>query len=466
MTRLLPGGDAPLLLLLFALPAAITAAGGAAVAELAFPASATLLALAWAPRGPARYMRLLLWLLILAPGLRHFVDWYAGFSQTNPIMLAPYLAVFAATPTVALYLLGGRRYAVEFLLLIAAIAFALGIALTTGAVTAGLLAGMRWLAPPWLAIYICACAGDLAEMRASVLRTFQIALPVVGLYGIAQFADIAPWDAYFMQQAPINSIGYPEPFLVRVFGTMNSPGSLAAMLATGILLLLPRARRLAWIGILLAFVALLLTTQRAALGAFAVAVLLLAFLGRDHILRRKLGRMAAVLTVACGLLLSVPGAERKLMGTAESIANLKQDTSAQERERQYDEFLPLLDAQKLGRGLGWEHNGVYINIGDEISLDSGLIDIFVGLGLPGGMVFLAALGTLAFQGLRICRWDPDGASAEFAAAVYGLVQLPFGSQHTAEHGLFLYLALGLVLARPLAAAAPTIAARTNARILL
>lgn len=434
--------------MLFALPVIASAAGAGSAAKMAFPAAAAALALWLAHRDPARYLQLLLWTLTLAPGLRHFNDWYIGFSQSNPIMLAPYLVVVATTPRVALYLLSARRYSIEFIVLVGLITVGLLVSMATGAMEAGLMAAMRWMSPPWVAIYVCARADRLPELRQAVHRTMRLLLPLVALYGLVQFADIAPWDAYFMKEAPIASIGFPVPFAVRVFGTMNSPGSLAAMLCTGMLLLLPTTRGWRWTGILLASATLLLTTQRAALGAFLLAVLILLVMGRDRAARQRIGKLAVMVSILCAVMLAIPGAATKVMSTADSLSALSQDDSAQERLKQYREVPLTLDGNKLGRGLGWSVNTIYISVGDQLPLDSGIIDILVSLGLPAGFLFLAMLIVLAAQGVRIVLRSPDGTTAaEFSAAMFGLAQLPFGSQHAAEHGIFLFLALGLLLGR-------------------
>ncbi len=182
-------------LLLFVFPVVGASLGGASVAKLAIPAAAAGLALWLAARDPARYVQLLLWTLILVTGLRRYVDWHAGYSPTNPMMLAPYLEVVAATPAMALYLISGRRYTAEFVAMLGVLAAAFGYALMTGAMMDGTLALMRWLAPPWIALYVCARAGLLADLRGAVHRTFRLALPAAATYGIVQFVNILPWDA-------------------------------------------------------------------------------------------------------------------------------------------------------------------------------------------------------------------------------------------------------------------------------
>lgn len=448
MKSLIKEADLPILLL-FAGSVLVSAIGGSSVVKLAFPALATIMALVFGLRNPPRYLRLLLWTLILSAGLRHFVDFHVGYSQTNPITLTPYLIAVAATPSVLLYLLRGRSYAVEFLILIALILLALGTTLATGATVLGLMTAMYWLTPIWVALYVCAHAHRLMDMRESVYRTLRFALPLVAIYGFAQFVDIAPWDAYFMTSASgFDSIGYPVPFAVRVFATMNSPGALATMLSSGLMLLLPTTRGLRWTAILLGAGTLMLTTQRAALAGLFVAVVVLMVIGRDRVLRRGIVKMVMAVALVCGVMLAIPGAAKKIISTASSVTELNHDDSAQARLQQYHDVIPMLDDHTLGRGLGWSANPAYSNTDATIPLDSGLIDILVCFGLPGGLLFLGIISVLMVSGLRIAMYSPHGgAVAELGAAIFGLVQLPFGSQQTAIAGMFLFLALGLLLGR-------------------
>ncbi len=444
--RAAAGGDAIVIIPVAAM-LLMTMGGGSALVKFVCPVLVTTAALWFCGRSAGLYLKILLWTFILAPGLRHFDDWYAGYSDTNPIMLSPYLAVFVATGSIARYLLAGRRYSLEMLVLILTVAVAVGMAVATGEIKAPLMAAMRWLAPIWVGLYVCAHADLLGDIREQVRRTFSIAVPLVAIYGIIQFVSVLPWDAYFMKEAPIGSIGFPVPFQVRVFATMNSPGSLAAMLSTGLLLMLPRVRGIIWI---VGMIALSLTTQRAALAALLVALLVIGVTSKDRTLRLNLLKMLGCVAVASLLMLSVPGAADKLVSTVGSVSHLQDNNSAQERWAQYEDVMPLLDSDKLGRGLGWETNPFYLSVGNATAVDSGLIDIFVSLGVVGGFCFLFALVSLVVQGWRVVRSNGDmSAYGELGAVMFGIAQLPFGDQFTSEHGVFMYLSLGLLLARPL-----------------
>ena len=51
-----------------------------------------------------------------------------------------------------------------------------------------------------------------------------INLLLLGGYGIFQYLDPPSWDRDWMINSAMDSIGEPEPLMVRVFGTLNAPG--------------------------------------------------------------------------------------------------------------------------------------------------------------------------------------------------------------------------------------------------
>ena len=110
------GTQASLALLVASIIAATIGLG--ACVKLAWPLLMSIVAFYWCSRSPSRYIETLLWAVILSPGLRHYVDWRTSFSQTNPIMLAPYCVVFTASGPILKHLINGRRYAIEMLVLI------------------------------------------------------------------------------------------------------------------------------------------------------------------------------------------------------------------------------------------------------------------------------------------------------------------------------------------------------------
>ena len=72
----------------------------------------------------------------------------------------------------------------------------------------------------------------------------MLMLPILGLYGFYQYVDPPIWDRYWMTYTTIASIGQPEPFMVRVFSTMNAPAGYATFTAAALLLFGFRRARL------------------------------------------------------------------------------------------------------------------------------------------------------------------------------------------------------------------------------
>ena len=444
------------------LPVVMSIGGAAAEAKIAFPVLATLLALWLSRTAPARYVVFTLLVFMLAPGLRHFVDWYAGYSRTNAIVLAPYCLVLTGFPACLLYMMNRRPYTVVFTAMLLTILLALRPPFLHGNIQPGLLTLVYWVCPVIFGVYILAHAEHLADMQDAVGRTFRIALPLMAGYALWQYVAIPPWDAYFMKSAgPINAMGYPEPFQVRVFGAMNSPGALATMLATGILLTVPTVRGIGWLGIVAALGALLLTTQRAAFGGAVLGILVLLVVTRDAVLRGSLLRLAATAVLTGLIVLALPEAGGKVAGSFASLGNLDRDDSARQRLAQYQAVPQWLADEPLGRGLGWSQDPAYVRVGTDILTDSGIIDGFITLGVPGGLLFFATLGILFVATARIAltasgvNAGGGNAGGLFAAVVFGVSYLPFGGQQTGVPGVFLYLCVGLLLAGDIAAALGT-----------
>lgn len=81
-------------------------------------------------------------------------------------------------------------------------------------------------------------------------------------------------------------------------------------------------------------------------------------------------------------------------------------------------------------------------------IDSGILSTFLTLGLFGGLIYFGVLLALSLALLRGAAANRDSVTCACAAIVLArLAELPLGSHHVAEHGMFLWVFLGLGLAR-------------------
>src|SRR6185312_15877863 len=153
------------------------------------------------------------------------------------------------------------------------------------------------------------------------------------------------------QNIHMGSLGLPLPFQIRVFGTMNSPASLAYYLEALILITLTLRSPIRWLNVALGSTALAVTLVRSAwLGLAAGLVLLLAMAPL---------RVRAALMVALGatvlmspVMLSNPRIEKYVADRFATLADVGQDKSFSDRFAGYADAWQELSARPLGEGLG------------------------------------------------------------------------------------------------------------------
>ena len=182
------------------------------------------------------YVSFVLWLWFLTPLVRRIADMYAGFQEPSYVLLAPYLVTGLSAVRIFEQTVMLRRPPVRLagaaMFGIAALGAAVGIPFgLTRAPTRAFAEILNWFVPLAFGWYLAMRYDQLHEIERRVFVTFSRAGLVVGAYGIYQYAQLPLWDIGWMQAVEMTSVGYPEPFLVRVFSTMHSPGVLGYFLA-------------------------------------------------------------------------------------------------------------------------------------------------------------------------------------------------------------------------------------------
>ena len=411
-------------------------------------------------RGASVHLQVAITLFCLTPFLRRIVDFHAGYDATAVMLVGPMLAILI--PTVELRRLFRPDRPVDpalrpFLIVGGCIVYAGLISLIEGnlvSVASGLL---KWAAPLLYGMWLFERARTDETVLAGAVRAFLVVMPALGAYAVYQYVDPPVWDQYWMQSAPIDSIGYPAPYQVRVFSMMNSPASYATFTVCGLLLV--GFCRSGWSSALLAALCslgLLLSLYRAAWIELVVAVLFCMFFAatRRRAVGFALGGAAAVLVA----LTATPFGDAILVRLS-SFGEGSQDGSARERLQEFSTMLNAGDGTLLGHGF------VFIDGGKMgLLIDGQIISCWYTMGLIVGMICLAALLWAIGQGMARTASRRDPARVVLGAFMAGaLAQMPLAGVAAGETGfLFWSLAALAAAGTPLAEVRAPIRARSHA----
>ncbi|MCC7194532.1 MAG: hypothetical protein IT356_03140 [Gemmatimonadaceae bacterium] len=436
-------------LVIFCAGVAVLLAGvGGGLANILYVVLAAGAGFALHARSPAAYVSFTLWLWFVTPFVRRVLDMHHGWAPTSPTLLAPLAVALISMAT----LLGRGRelrgilYA-PFLLVFMALVYGYAVGLITTGVIPATYALATWVAPVLLGLYVAIHWRRYPEFARAVRATFIVALPILAAYGIYQFVKLPRWDAQWMTNADLRSIGDPRPFAARVFSTLNTPGPFGAFLCAGSLMLLGTRSRLRFVGIALAVVSLLLTRTRAAWGAFVIG-LIVQRMGQPL---RNLPRYAATLVAVAIVAIPIartPSFSALILPRIKTLTNLSRDNSFTNRYNFSLSAAATIAETAEGGGLGATGGAVKLRGGEGVrSLDNGFLEVFYVFGWPGGTLFFLGLFLLVLQSARFreTRVDPF-ANAARATAVALIAMLPIGDVFTGSTGTLIWVCGGLGIA--------------------
>ncbi len=421
---------------------------GGALASYLFVAAAVLVGLVLHERAPVAYITFSLSLWWYTPFVRRVLNLRHGWNPTDATLLAPQVVAVIALLTVARYArdLRGRLYA-PFVLVLIALAYAYAIGLVGGGLIPASYALLTWIAPLVFGVHLGLRWRRYPEIAAALRTVFAMFLPFMAAYGIYQFVVLPGWDRAWLVNAQMRSLGVPFPFLIRVFGTLNTPGPYAAFLMVGAILGIQGKGVFRYPVIALSLIAILLTRTRAAWIAFILGLLLQTL--SQPVLRLP-KRTVTILVVALLALPIVNSTQFKqsILPRIASLNNISGDASFVRRLDFGESAASTIVNDAEGTGLGNTGGAIKLrSTGGVRSLDNGFLEVFFIFGWVGGALFFLGLGGLLIQSLRFAeaRRDPDAGS--FRACAVALVSiLPVGEVFTGSSGTLLWSMIGLGLA--------------------
>ncbi len=355
---------------------------------------------------PTLYLGFIWWLWFLSPFVRRIIDYHLGVF-TPPSGAFSLLAPYAATLIILIDLprfgrVLTRRIGVPLLICFVAILYGylVGIA-KVGAFDANMRL-LDWVCPLLMAMFILVRWRQYPRLRSVFRTTFTWGVAILGTYGLYQFFVAPPWDALWMEGSRMISLGKPEPFEIRVFSTLNSPGPFAMVLMSGLVLLFDGKGLIGRLAPIPGYLAFLVALVRGAWGGWVLA-LSFSLLRMQNASR---GRVIAILVlVAC---VAVPLVLSSEIGDQagqrmETMGNLENDGSLQARQYMYTTVGVQLLFNPIGQGLGAR------------TFDSDFVTILFQFGLIGGIVYL---GGLLMMLISVLRYTPS--SDRFAILASGI----------------------------------------------
>jgi O-antigen ligase len=388
-----------------------------------------------------------LWFLV--PGLRRILGTITGYVDNDPLSLAPFLATGAvAALELVRFHIPSR---IRVVLLVAAAGFVVGLPI-------GLVAGPRSAVYAFVA-YLAGVAGAVLGLRESgslqdsiLRRVLLFGMPPIAVYAILQnVLPLPSWDQAWIDASGFDSIGIQEGGDIRVFATLNSPGTLAALLGLSLLcyLTIHRARLVTIAGAALVAVALSLTFVRSAWVALIVAGLAHVIASNGRSARLVLGT-GAVIVAATLALAPVSSTANDVLERFKSITDFRGDTSSNERRATLRETLPTAAQAPLGHGLGTAGEASKLS-GDSFlrAPDNGYLGLMYQVGPIGFLLVMAGVGIItaaAWNGARARAPGQELRLLLFAMLVYLLVLLTAGDEFYGSHGVIFWFIAGQVLA--------------------
>jgi hypothetical protein len=359
--------------------------------RIALPAMATLTAVSLYFSRPLIYIQYSLWVWFLSPLVRRIIDWRFGFLEPNLVLLAPLLVSGVAGLTLVVpSRRTNTRIPTAFVLCGGAIAYGFIVGMTLHPSAETVYGLCNWLCPMLFGLHLFLKWPQFEEHRAAITRTFLWGVLILGLYGLYQYFFAPSWDCYWLQNVMVGgqneSFGRPEPFQLRVWSTLNSPGPFANVMLAGLLVLF--AVRSSWRlpALVVGYLSLLLSLARTVWLSWVVGLFILLRKSSPRTMARVLALI--IFLGACLLPLVNDRPFANVLGDRfKTFSDLGHDESFEARLDMYRTLATEVIDHPFGYGVSNDSTA---------KVDSGILSLLFSLGWFGGLLYVAGvIGLLA-----------------------------------------------------------------------
>ncbi|NJL09452.1 MAG: O-antigen ligase domain-containing protein [Calothrix sp. SM1_7_51] len=385
--------------------------------------------------------------MVLISLLRRLIDFRYGWEPQGIILTSSYLVSLITTISFIRYLPKSLRMGgLPFVMAIFSVIYAFMVGLINFQPLLVARTMLDWFTPLVFGFHLFVNWRDYPEYRKTIQSVFVWCVLLTGIYGIYQYIVAPEWDRFWLISTKMNTFGKPEPFGIRVWSTMHSPGPFAAVMMAGLILLFSSDSFIRIPASAAGYLAFLLSLARAAWGGWLVGLLSLLSNLKPR-LQMRLMVTILVMTVCVVPLTTIEPFSDIIVKRFETFSNLEQDQSLKERSGNYEDKLNIALSTPLGNGIGgtWiiDSKGKLL----PIVLDSGILDTFFALGWFGAIPYLGGAMMLLYTLFQGSEGGHDSfASASRAIALAIFFQLIFSSLMLGLAGIIFWGFLGMAMA--------------------
>ncbi|MUG70820.1 hypothetical protein [Paenibacillus validus] len=390
---------------------------------------------------------------VFTPEIRRLYDWSTNeYHSMSLISLTPIVvSMFLVYPLMQLFKSLDTSIKKFLILWGCALGYALVIGLFRNGSSslydlANIVGPLLWLAY----IFARKPTDDLKHFW--ILQFVNLAL-VVALYGIIQYTILPPWDVFWMDGVDMASIGKSEPFEVRVFSTLNSPGPAGVFLslAAAIMIVDARWRKLwGWMGVLLAVIGSIITLVRAAWMFGFVTILIYIIISNHGNRFKKLFVLLLFFSLVYFILLVLPQGQI-LLQRFETFGEIQGDESFNDRLSLTKQLLPMLFSNIEGMGLGSMGMATRLQNSGNLSAETGIFDSGIGtimltFGVIGTPIILYALCHLAktlWLEKAQQKTNLEFNRLSISVMLASIVNLLFANSYTSAFGVMIWFIVAL-----------------------
>ncbi len=406
------------------------------ILHVLFPAASFLVALFLYYRDPILYQGFTWWIWFLVAFIRRIADYRSGYTDSSPMLLAPYLVTFVSMLTVVKRIGRTREDGTHiFLLPLIATIYGLVIGCVLKTPMLAFRGFLDWAAPICFGFHLLVNWRSYPQYKQNCQRVFLWGTLVMSIYGIFQFLELPAWDVLWLNETGMaTASGSAEDGGVRIWSTMHSAEPFAAVMAGGLLIMLSNDSVLGIPTSIIGYVAFLLCRVRS--GWIGWAAGLLSLFGLLNVKSQfRLIVTALVLVLAVTPLLTMDEFSDKVFTRLDTLSDVQNDDSASGRQESFQKLIGEALTTVIGQGL------------ERDSMDNSILAMLFYLGWIGTLPFLYGLGNGLIQIFTMSLDRQDVFSIIGRGVIMStLVRFPVNGPHLGPSGTLLWSFIAFSLA--------------------